>query len=365
MGVKSSKYGALKIVLNQSIYTPGEAIQGTIHVALNEKMPPSSLFLHFKGVEEVSWSEKRGKHTYYLHNKILISKSKYNIMAWDSPLNPGSFAVPFVFILPLDLPCSFLFTEFSTTLCLVYKIYARLKPFDEKIKDKVKDKLVIGISSMTQMIKPIDELKNVKLVAWCCKKKGEIKLNVRWINDRFSHGNPIQCVLDIDNSESKVVVKGIVVTAYCVILATASATYKRDFRNYLFRSTYFTEISPGSKRTEEKGQMFSFDLNDSINKIDIANIHTMKENIIECTFYLDFELDLNTFCLCCGDKPIISSIFFVAPQLKLQAPQIASPENWNPEVLNQVSLSYDPNFESNEKGESQFFQKYKSGNSNL
>ena len=202
-------------------------------------------------------------------------------MTWDSSLNPGSFAVPFVFILPLDLPCSFLFTEFSTTICLVYKLYVRLVPDDHKINDKIKDKQVVGISGIPQMIKPIEEQKKVNLLAFCCMKKGEVKLRVRWINDRFSEGNPIQCILDIDNSESKVIVKGIVVKASFVVMASASTDYKRAFRYNLFKSTYFTEISPGSKRTEEKGRLFSFDLNDSIIKIDMSNIHTMKENIIE------------------------------------------------------------------------------------
>ena len=361
MGADSSKYGALKVVLEQYVFNPGEPIRGTINVIINEQMPPSSLFIHFKGAEEVQWSERRGKHTYHYYNKVVISKTKYQIMSWDVPLPPGSFAVPFVFVLPPNLPGSFCYINYSTLLSLVYKVYARLKTSDAKLRDKVN----VGILNEVPLMRPIEGPTIAKLVAWCCKKKGQVKLNVRWINDKFSAGVPIQCILDVDNSESLAKVKGITATAYCIIFAQANNYYRRPFKIVMFKSTYLIEIPPGGKKEGDEGQPFAFDLNESTHKIDLTNVHTMKGTILDCTFYLDFELELNISCLCCGDKPLISNIFFVRPQLKVEAPQIASPQDWNPQMFNPVAIAYDPRLEVSDKGESQFYQQFKSGNPNL
>lgn len=211
-------------------------------------------------------------------------------------------------------------------------------------------------------MRPIEGPKVMKLVTWCCKKKGQVKVNVKWINDKFPAEAPIQCIVDVDNSESLVKIKNISVTGYCNILARANYSYTCPFKIVMFSWLYHIEIPPGGKK---EGKSYEFDLNESKDRIDFTNIHSMKGNILECGFYLDFKLNLDINCLCCGDEPLVSTIFFVKPQLKVEAPQITSPQDWNPQILKSVSIAYDPSFEANDKGESQFYRQYKSGNPNI
>jgi hypothetical protein len=362
MGADNSKYGAIKVVLEKYIFNPGEPIRGTINVLLNEEIPPCSLNLHFKGAEVVRWVEHRGKHTYHFFNKFLISKTKYTLMSWNVPLPAGSFVVPFVFQLPQGLPGSFNYIAPGVLLSLVYKVYARLRTNDAKLRDKVP----VGIMNEVPLQRPIEGGITANLISWCCNKKGSVDIAVRWINDKYSPGLPIQCILDVDNSKSLAKVKGVTATAYCIIFATASGGYRRPFKLVLFRSTYIVHVAPGGKIIGDQGQPFAFDLANSTNRsIDLTNVHTMNGNIIDCTFYIDFELELNISCLCCGDQPLLTSIFFVKPVGSFVQPAVAAPQNWNPQMFNPVQVVYDPKNEADDKGESQLLQQYKSGNPNL
>ena len=348
MGADSSKHGGLKINLEQYLLNPGEAIQGAVNVMIKEQLPPSILFLHFKGVEEVTWRRKRGKHMHRYYNKRIIAKTKYPLMTWDYPLPAGSFSVPFEFALPPGLPGSFCYENKSTILGIFYKVYARLKAKSIKLKDKVN----IGISTQLPLMRIKDEPKIAKLVSWCCRKKGTVKLDVIWINDKFSNGVPVECMFHVDNSLSLARVKSITATVYCIILARANSYYQHPFMIELIKTSYSVDISPG--KIEE--QRFVFDLNRSVNQIDLNNVHSVKGGILNCNFYLDVELNLDIKCLCCGDKPLITSFFFVRSQVKVNPPHIEYSPNWNPQVFSSVSVPYELRQEVDGKEESGYHQ---------
>ena len=316
MGDGSSKYGSIKIHLEQYLFNPGEFVQGTINVVIKEQISPSILFLHFKGIEELTWRRNRGKNLHRYYNKNIISKTKYPLMTWEFPLPPGSFSITFGLILPPDLPGSFCFINNSIVMGIAYKIYVRLKGNCTILKDKVN----IGIITQLPLMRIKDEPKIAKLVSLCCQKKGMVKLDVRWINDKFSNGVPIECILDIDNSLSLARVKSVTATVYCIMMASANSYYHKPFVIELLRHNYLIEIPPGDKNEGDEGQHFAFDLNRSASQTHLTNVHTVNGAILNCNFYLDFKLNLDISCLCCGDKPLITSIFFVRSQLKVITP---------------------------------------------
>lgn len=87
MGTGNIK-GGLHIGLEQSDLFPGEEMQGTVYVQLEEPMPSCTLYLSLKGKESVYWEEQHtrtitedGKsrtesYTEYYRQKKTITKVK-------------------------------------------------------------------------------------------------------------------------------------------------------------------------------------------------------------------------------------------------------------------------------------------------
>ena len=138
---------------------------------------------------------------------------------------------------------------------------------------------------------------------------------------------------------------------YYVINAIAQK--RKTVKNEVFRSAYPVQVHPGGKMIGESGQAFSFDLKQSQRDLDIMNVHSMKGMILECNFYVEFEMAYDFKCLCCGDTPKISSLFVVRPNNRFTVPQIVPPAQWSPNMFNPVSINYQPAYEINDKGESQ------------
>lgn len=365
MGADSSKYGAIRIVLDKYVYISGESIRGSINVQVNEPIPPCRIQFGFKGVEEVKWSETRGagKHrrTVHFYNKFLISRSKYIIMSWNTPLQPGSFSIPIVFVTPQGLPGSFQFLGHRGIFLVVYKLYIRL--FSDNIK--LKDKQGVGIYNDIPINRIYQGPVTANLIAWCCLNKGQVILDLQYKNDTYSLGNPIQCALNIDNSNSKAKVKSITAHVYFVTIPTSGGGFTRHFPTTVFKSTYQISVEKGEKLVGDKASEFSFSLDDASKQIDFMSVHTMKGNILECNFYLEFELNMNIHCLCCGDYPKITSSIYVRPQANFAAPLIVKPANWQPQMYEPVQLYYNPSNEAGDKGETQFMQQHKGDNSVL
>jgi hypothetical protein len=381
MGGDASKCGGVKIVLEKYVFCPGEIIRGSINFIINEKFPSCSLILCFKGQEEVSWFEreatvnghvttkkfavlktKRNDHfeirEIHYYNRNTISKTRYSIMEWSDSLNPGSYSVPFTFQLPDTLPSSFRFMRERLIFTVIYKIYARLK----SSRTKVGDKQEISIYSHYDVPRPIEHPISSKLVSWCCLPKGSVTLSIDWRNDKYTPEVPIQCVLNIDNSNSSGYVMEVKAKGYYVINAIAQK--RETIKNEVFRSTYPVQVHPGGKITGESGQAFAFDLKQSQKELDVMNVHSMKGMILECSFYIEFEMVYDVKCLCCGDTPKITTLFFVRPNNRFTVPQFVPPMQWSPYMFNPISISYQPAYEVNDKGQSQMWTQFNQGNRN-
>lgn len=60
MGTENFK-GGLHIGLEQSDLFPGEEMQGTVYVQLEQAMPSCTLYLSLKGKESVYWEERQSR----------------------------------------------------------------------------------------------------------------------------------------------------------------------------------------------------------------------------------------------------------------------------------------------------------------
>ena len=370
MGGEASKFGGIKILLEKYVFCPGEIIKGSINCVIHEAVPSCSLILCFKGQEEVSWYERESKVVHkgsmrstkiehrnvHYHNTITISKTRYSIMEWRDSLHPGSYSVPFTFSLPAALPSSFQYLEDSLIFTVVYKVYARLM----SPKSKIGDKQEIRIYSHYDVPRPIEHPKSANLVSWCCFPKGSVTLSVDWRNDKYTPDSPVQCILNIDNTNSSGYIMEVKAQGYYIIQAQAQK--RKIIKKEVFKSTYPVQVRPGGKMVGGDGQSFSFDLKQSHKQLDIMNVHSMKGMILECSFYIEFEMAYDVKCLCCGDSPKVNSLFFVRPNPVFTVPQFVPPTQWNPHMFNPVSISYQPAFEVNDKAQGQVLMNYNQNN---
>ena len=357
MGTDSSKFGGLKIDLENYIGVAGDKVKGNIYISLKETLEPCELFLQFKGIERTHWAEQNGKYRAAYSGKSVITKVKYVLHQWIEPLAPCDYSIPFEFVTPADVPGSFQFLgEMERAAVVEYYFKAILK----NSKVKLIDKQNLYLAGIQRYDKITCQPATAKLVSWWCSKYGEVMMNVRWINEFYSHEQPIECDLIIDNTKSLVDIKAVTAEIYFGINAISGSGHRGFFKENVMKSTYNVSVAKGRVLNDGAGSRFSFDLSQEENCLVTANIHTSTSKMMNANFYVEFYLETGLNCLCCGDRPIYNSMFIVKPFMKFSPPTIIEPQGWQPTVFRAMSFAYNPRDENNDKGETQKLIEYKS-----
>jgi hypothetical protein len=325
---------------------------------LKEQVKPCDLTLIFKGVERTHWSEQQGKNRVTYSGKSVITKVKYLLHSWTEPISPCDITVPFEFVSPTDIPETLQYLGSRSKRAVVeYYFKAILKNQDVKLMDKQN----IYLAGAHAYDRIICQPKVAKLVSWCCFKKGEIGMNLRWINEIYVNGSPIECELMIDNTKCYSDIKAITAELYFSISVLSDSYRGSLFRERLMKSTYNVAVPSGQVLNESNPAKFKFDLSQTPKAGQFLNIHTSASQLITTNFFVDFYLETGLHCLCCGDKPVYSSIFIVRPLVNFQStPAVELPQGWQPTVYGTVSLVYHPRDENCEKGETQNLSQYRS-----
>jgi hypothetical protein len=229
-----SKYGKLKLVLDKYIFIPGELMTGTINLMLFKDFPQSSLIFHFKAIEEGIWVSI---------NRVLITKTRYILKSWNSSIPSGDYAVNFEFLLPLNLPTTFDYFRMGLgDFKLLYKVYARLKSSSVKLGNKQ----TVGITNeVNAQYTLVDS--TIQRITRCQILKGTLALSVIWINQIYSSGNPIHCMLNVDNSNSRISFKPVVASSYFTIVGTNLQGFKTFLKVNIFESSYRIKIPAEAK----------------------------------------------------------------------------------------------------------------------
>ena len=358
MGSDNSKFGGLKIDLEKYIRAAGDNVKGQIHVSLKETLEPCQLFLQFKGVERTHWAEQHGKYRATYSGKSVITKVKYVLHEWTEPLAPCDFSIPFEFVTPTDIPGSFQFLGNMERAAVVeYYFKAILK----NSKVKLTDQQNLYLAGIERYEKIDCQLVTARLVSWCCFKNGEVSMNIRWINEFYSHERPIECDLIIDNTKSLVDIKAITAEIYFGINVISGSGHRGFFKEHVMKSTYNVSVAKGAILNDGAGSRFRFDLSQASNAVEITNVHSSTSKMMNTNFYIEFYLETGLHCLCCGDKPTYSSMFIVKPFMQISPPTIVeAPQGWQPTVYRAISFAYNPRDENNDKGDTQKLIDFKS-----
>ena len=288
----------------------------------------------------------------------MITKVKYVLHQWTEPLSPCDFSIPFEFVTPTDVPGSLQFLgSMDRAIVVEYHFKAILKNNKVKISDK-QNVYLAGVEKYEKIeCQPV----TAKLVNWCCSKYGEVVMDIRWINEFYSHEHPIECDLMVDNTKSLVDIKAVTAEIYFGSNVISGSGHRGFFKESIMKSTYNVSVAKGKVLHDGAGARFSFDLSQAENGLDIANVHTSTSKMMNINFYVEFYLETGLSCLCCGDRPICHSMFIVKPFMQFSPPTIIeAPQGWQPTVYRAVSLTYNPRDENDDKGETQKLLEYKS-----
>ncbi|OMJ68275.1 hypothetical protein SteCoe_34328 [Stentor coeruleus] len=355
MGANNA-HGGMAVQLENSSYQTGAEVVGMIHISLTASISPSTLYLCFVGKEKTKWVEARtvshtgpdGKiqhTTEYDHHsgKHYVCKYSFPIMKWDGGINQGNYSMPFSFRLPDNVPGSFNYEKDSNLASISYKIRMKLVGTSNEL---VKGKTLIHIRQNfdERFNQEISQNINAKLKTWCCVDQGTCKINVSYPQNSYNPSQIVQCHAQIDNSQSKLVVAGVVCNLFYSIRLKDHNGKTHFVKESILKNTVPIKIASGTSLLNTSAVEIKQDL-PSIAHL-LQSRYTTKGHLIECIYTNEVKADMDGVCMCCGDTPSINSYVNIVPNFVM--PQMympPAPANWNPQMLQPIALQYDPRYE--------------------
>ena len=344
----ANKHGTLVVQLeNWSCYC-GQEISGLVHILVPAPLDPCTLFLRFKGKEKTSWSETRTETStdsdgnsrtetitdYYSGKQKIVDFSR-PIYSWNDGLMPGSYSLPFNFVLPTNIPGSFYYHS-ASQVDIIYKFQGIVVSSTHK---KIKGKTPIFIKQYIQNFNTnIEKSRTVRMKSCCCIDKGICSLNVTYPQDTYSPSQIANFYVEVNNSDSKLNVVSITSRLMCSISIRDNFN-RRSFIGFeVLRETINVRISPGEALLNNSGVAISLNL-PSV-KMDLNNMCTTYGRLIECIYTNEIRANVDGTCLSSNNLPSIRSTMYIVPNEISRPPMPVEPEGWNPVVLERVSLNF-------------------------
>ena len=357
MGGSSSKYnqnGGIAIQLENSFCLSGQQVSGTIHISITSPMAPSTLFLHFKGKEETNWSETTTVTVKTRHNhrrrrditrnfggKATVCNYQNPIFVFDRQLEIGGYSIPFTFLLPNDIPGTFLCEKYDMKAEVSYKFHAKLiSKNDEKLKGRA---LVNVRQQAVNYVADVNVEKSAKLKTWCYKKQGECKIQASYARDTYTPSQVADISVVVDNSSSLLDVTGISYQFYYTLLLRSSRVATNYSTGTLFTGFIPKRITPGDSLLNKSSVEIKLNFPSKIKPSH--TMYSIKGKLIECMYTSRVTAEMDGSCMCCGDSPSLKTIISIVPNLIMAPSAPEAPPDWNPVVLDPISLNYDPAFE--------------------
>lgn len=355
MGANNT-HGGIVVQLENSSYQIGAEVVGMIHMSLTTDISRSTLYLCFVGKEKTKWVEsRRVSHRDFdgkVHNttefidhsgKLYICKYSFPIIAWDAGISQGNYSMPFSFRLPDNVPGSFNYEKGSNLASISYKIKMKLVGVSNEL---VKGKTLIHIRQNfdARFNQEISQNINAHLKTWCCVDKGTCKISASYPQNSYNPSQIVQCHAQIDNSQSKLEVTGVVCNLCYSIRLKDHGGQTHFVKENILSTTASVKISSGSSLLNTSAVEIKQDL-PSIANI-LQSMYTTRGQLIECIYTNEVKAEMDGLCMCCGDTPSINSYINIVPNVVIPQMYIPSaPPDWNPQMLQPIALQYDPRYE--------------------
>ncbi|OMJ90199.1 hypothetical protein SteCoe_7493 [Stentor coeruleus] len=354
----SNSHGSILVQLENSSSKGNEEITGIVHISLKEPFPPSTLYLIFKGKEQTHWTENhkeywtdsKGKrhsrtHIEHIHGKHLLCNYKHPICVWNTEIQPGGYSIPFSFIIPGGLPGSFYFEDYQKDAAIVYKFHARLIGNNNK---KITGKSLINIELNSDFnIESITKRKTAEMKVWCFLKKGRCKINAGFPQNAYSPNQIATVMVEVDNTDSMLPVKAIICRLKYNIKLTSNSGKTTLSQRTLIKEEMPVNIDLGQALLNNHAVEIFLDLNH--HSEILQKMYSTRGNIIECIYTIEAEAEMAGNCMCCGEYPQVEVTMNIIPNMPIPPPSVPeAPENWNPQLLKEISITYDKESQPNE-----------------
>ena len=328
MGNKASKEkkaisgAGVFINLQKMHFYPGEVVQGDIHLAIQEPLPPVSLHLKFSGIEYTYWCILDGDSGTRVYTQTLhIAEFNTLVCDWPEGLEEVSLTIPFNFKLPEDLPGSFEYH--GPTGQIKYTVVANL--IDNELREcsqilPIVVKQVINPDEFRiNVVEEVDAL----MTSVCCVSRGNCLIRGSIPKNTYFINETIQIHAEVDNSLSKIPIK----------FVEASLTMKLHVKAKRNKRMGVHSLTHTQGHGLEKGSpVTAFDLTLDLNNAGITDLRLgCRGSIVNSNYCVRIRGDVKVCCMCCGKLPVLNIPIILLPINNAQPPPVPPvPSNWDP-----------------------------------
>jgi len=356
MGTTES-FGGLHIDVDSHNIMSGDTLKGTIYLLVKQQSVGSYLQLLLKGSEKTEWSIRRKErdflgnqrhvtHTYKGKSRIL--RQKFDIFKFETgTLQPGQYNFPFEVVTPADLLSSFTYTPphvplldaGPTRALLCYKLVAKIDNPQAHI-DKAES--VIHVTKpMTDTVAGVSEEVEANISTWCCFKKGTVRVHADFNKTAFLPGEAAVVTVQVNNEGSKLATQGVAVSLSRTIRIRDNSAHALTCTDSVNSARQDDVIPPGTFLSDSSKQLQLMIPTEA----SVENACSVHGVLIECLYTLKAEAEMQGWCMCCGDSPMVAKTMVIYPPNieKPEAPQVEM--DWNPKVMPARQFSAGPSWE--------------------
>ena len=229
----------------------------------------------------------------------------------------------------------------STKAEIKYKFHAKLI---SQRNEKLKGRTFINVRQQAfNYNMNVNIEKSAKLSSWCCKNKGYCKIHVSYPQDTYNPSQVADISAVVDNSNSLLSVTGISYRFFYSLRLKCSGKETHFSSRTLLSGDIPKRIPAGESLLNQSGIEIKLNLPSKIN--ELANMYSTKGQLIDCMYTNEVSATMDGSCMCCGDNPSVQSIMTIVPNVIMPPSAPEAPSDWNPVMLEPVSLHYDSRYE--------------------
>ena len=240
---KDSKSLSIRIDLDNSTYSAGEDLIGTVHLFINQHLRLNILSLKFVGKEIIEKFIKKGdKNT----DKNLIRQLYFDVCEWNKSIRAGIHSIPFKFQIPLDLPGSFEYRKNKDHCAVSYKLEAFT--FIKNKKVSYKTNVLIRQDPVISKIKNLHE-NCAEFESLCSRKQNVCIMRMMNSEEEFNVNSTGKLEVEVDNSKSSIQINYLQISIYSRITFRYSDNKKSTETEKILSKTFKSKILAFEQKT--------------------------------------------------------------------------------------------------------------------